>query len=144
MGFETLAWQLALPLRNHFDCHTGDRGGAICRHPTAQRFEQENLMTALVVKPICTITQREQGGGGIRCMRTVCKHDTCIQRNLLQRLDSLTMGRSCRTMWSCYKQIWLPTPPTLPTSAIFTSSYLLGPLVRIPKMEKKVEQRRNE
>lgn len=40
-------------------------------------------------------------------------------------------------MWSCYEQTRLPTPPTLPTSVIFTSSYLLDPLVRIPKTEKK-------
>lgn len=139
-----MAWQLALPLRNDVYCHKGDSSGAICRHPTAQRFAQENSTTALVVKPICTVTQQEQDGGGICCIRTVCKHDTCIQRNLQQRLDLLTMGRSCRTMWSCYKQTRLPTPPTLPTSAIFTSSYLLDPLVRIPKMEKKAEQRRKE
>lgn len=102
---------------------------AICRHPTAQRFERESSTTALVVKPICTVTQQEEDGGGICCIRTVCKHDTCIQRNLQRRFDLLTMGGSCRTMWSCYKQTRLPTPPTLPTSAIFTSSYLLDPLV---------------
>lgn len=80
-------------------------------------------------------------------MRTVCKHDACIQHNLQQRLDLLTMGRCCRTMWSCYKQTRLPTPPTLlPTSAIFTSSYLLDPLVRIPKVEgkRRAEEKKSE